>query len=297
MKLRGIEPLFGHRLDLRRDIVPGGAEPQHCAHALAHPRDRVRGGGALVVVGGAAGRIGEERHAEIGRGVVTADGLAGAPRFGDLAQHGAVGLGDARKVHHLAKADDVGPGHRLAYLVGAKAGAGILKPGRARNATWHLHEHVDGEARGLVVHQPNAGKSKHVADLVRVDEHARGAMRDDGAGELGRRNHAALDVHVAVAQARHEITAGGVDERRCRSDGVTGRADDRKSARGDRDVGIRDDLAGIDVDPTAVTNDEIGRRAPGRDIDKLRDGFGPRLQIGGRHASVDSGAQPSSIGR
>ncbi len=41
---------------------------------------------------------------------------------------------------------------RLAHLVGPEAGAGIFQPRRARHAARHLHEHVDGELRGFVVH-------------------------------------------------------------------------------------------------------------------------------------------------
>ena len=92
-----IEPALGDGLDLRRHVVPGGAEPQHGAHALAHPGDGILDAGSLVVVGGAARHIGMERRPEIGRGIVAADGLAGALRGGDLAQHVAVVGGDARK--------------------------------------------------------------------------------------------------------------------------------------------------------------------------------------------------------
>ncbi len=62
---RRIETLLGHRLDLRGHIIPGGAQPQHRPHALAHPGDGIGRRGAFMVVRGAARRIGKERHAEI----------------------------------------------------------------------------------------------------------------------------------------------------------------------------------------------------------------------------------------
>ena len=40
--------------------------------------------------------------------------------------------------------------------------------------------------------------------------------------ELGDRHHAALDVHVAVAEAGDEIAAGGVDHLVVGADGVAG---------------------------------------------------------------------------
>ena len=86
-EVAGIEPAFGHRLDLRRDIVPGGAEPKHRAHSLADARDRVVGARAFMVVRRSAGGIGVEGAAEIGGRVVAADRLSGELGRSDLAKH------------------------------------------------------------------------------------------------------------------------------------------------------------------------------------------------------------------
>ncbi len=56
---------------------------------------------------------------------------------------------------------------------------------RGGNAARHLHMHVDRHGDRLVVHQPDAVQPQHIGDLVRVDEHRGGAMRNDGAAELG----------------------------------------------------------------------------------------------------------------
>ena len=70
---------------------------------------------------------------------------------------------------------------------------------------------VDRHGHRLVMHQPDAVEPEHVGDLVRVDEHGRRAVRDHGAGEFGHRHHAALDMHVPVAETGDEIAAAGVD--------------------------------------------------------------------------------------
>ena len=62
-----IEAALRHRLDLRRDVVPGGAESQHRAHALPHPRHSIDRARALMIVRRAAGGIGMEGRTEVGR--------------------------------------------------------------------------------------------------------------------------------------------------------------------------------------------------------------------------------------
>ena len=82
-----IDAALGDRLDLGGDVIPGRAQPQHRAHALADARDGILHARAFMVVGGAARDIAMEGQAEIGRGIVAADRLAGGLRRGDLAQH------------------------------------------------------------------------------------------------------------------------------------------------------------------------------------------------------------------
>ena len=56
-----------------------------------------------------------------------------------------------------------------------------------------------GRVWRFVVHQFDAGQTEYVGDFVGVDEHAGGAVGNDGAGEFGDGDHAAFDVHVGVA--------------------------------------------------------------------------------------------------
>ena len=101
---------------------------------LARARDRVFLARALVVVRRAGGRVGVEVAAEVGGGVVAADGLAGPLRRGDLREHLRVARDDARKVHHLPEADDVRPRHRLGDIPGSDFHPGGLEARRGRGA-------------------------------------------------------------------------------------------------------------------------------------------------------------------
>ena len=263
------------------DIIPGGAQPQHGAHALADAGDGILGAGSFVVIGGAARRIGMEGQPQIGRGIVAADGLAGVLRGGDFGQHLGVAVDHAGKVHHLAEPDDIGPGHGFAHVVRPQFGAGVFEAGGTGNTGWHLHEDVDRQAHRLVMHQAHAGQAQHIGDLVRIDEHRGGAMRDHGAGEFGDRHHAALDMHVAIAQTRHHVAALGFDDFCLRPDGVRGIGPDiGETASGDGDVGAGNDFARMDVDPGAVADDHVGLGAPHGGIDKPMRGFGPGFQSG-----------------
>ena len=159
----------------------------------------------------------------------------------------------------------------------AKLGAGIFQPGRRRHAGRHLDIDVDGRGERLVMHQADAFEAEHVGDLVRIDEHRGGAVRDDGAAEFGDRHHAALDMHVAVAQARHQVAPAGIDHLGALADGVAGvRPAIGEAARDDGKVGAGDHLARMHVDPAAVAHDQIGRPAPGRHVDQQRRDLGPR---------------------
>jgi hypothetical protein len=155
-----------------------------------------------MVVGRAARHIGVEGQAKIGRGVMAAHGLARALGRRDLGQHLGIAVDHAGEVHHLAQADDARPGHRLGHIVRADlAHRSFPAPGALGTQDGICTKTLTGRHQRLVVHQPHAGQAQHIGDLVRVDEHRGGAVRDDGAGEFGDGHHAALDMHVAVAQS------------------------------------------------------------------------------------------------
>ena len=75
-----------------------------------------------------------------------------------------------------------------------------------------MREDVDRLKQRLVMHQPDAHETQHVGDFVRIVEHGRRAVGHDGSGKLGRRQHAALDVHVAVAETWNHVASPGIDD-------------------------------------------------------------------------------------
>ena len=271
-----VEAAFRHRLHLRRHVVPGRPQPQHRPHPLPDPRHRVVGRRPLVVVRRPARRIGVERPAKVGRGVVPAHRQPGGCGRGDPRDHLRIVSDHAGEVHHLAQPDHAGPGQRLGDVGGGQLRPRVFQPRRARHAAGHLHIDVDGQAPRLVVHQPDAGQAQDVRDLVRVDEHRGGAVRDHGADELGHGDEAAFDMHVRVDETRDKVAAGGVDDLGPRAYGV-GRvgADIGEASLGHDDVGAWDDLARIDVDPGAAADHQIGRTSAHRHVHKGRGRPGP----------------------
>ena len=264
-----IDAHLGHRLHLARHVVPGRTQSQHRLHALAHAGDGVLGAGALMVVRRAGRGVSMKGQAEVPRGIVAADRLSGPQRSGDLAGHHRIVGDDAGKVHHLAEPDDVFPAHRLGHVRHPERCAGILQPRCGGHAARHLDMHVDGHRQRFVMHQPDARQPKHIGDLVRVDEHGGRAVRDDRAAELRHRDHAALDMHVPVAEPRHEVSAVCLHHDRVGADGMGGiRPAVSEAAARDRKVGVGDDLAGMDVDPAPAAHDQIGMPSSGRDIDQ-----------------------------
>ena len=206
--------------------------------------------------------------------------LAGLDRRCDLAGHHRVVGDHARKIHHLAEADDVRPAHRFRDVGDAQRRARRFQPRRGGHAARHLHMHVDGHRCRLVMHQPHARQAEHIGDLVRIDEHRGRAMRDHGAAEFGDGDHAALDMHVPVAEPRHEVAPARLHHHRLGADRVAGiRPAIGKAPAADGNVRVLDDLARMHVHPAPAPHHEIGRLAARRDIHQARRRLHPRLRF------------------
>ena len=173
-----IQAQLGDGAHLRSHIVPGRAVAQHGLHALAQARHGIFQAGAFVVIFRAARHVAVERQAQVGRGIMTANHLARPRAWRHLGMHLLVAQKDTGEIHHLAQADDARPGHGLGHFCRADARPGRLQPRRGGHAGGHLHPHVDRLDGGLIHHQAHTLQPKHVGDLVRIDEHAGGAMRD-----------------------------------------------------------------------------------------------------------------------
>src|SRR6185437_6565822 len=97
-------------------------------------------------------------------------------------------------------------------------------------------------------------------------------------------HHAALDMHVAVAEAGHEVAVTGLDHggRGALRIAEVG-ADGGEAPVLDGDVGAAQDLARMHVHPAAVADQHVGRRPPHRHVDEGAGSFGPGAE---GHASL-----------
>ena len=85
------------------------------------------------------------------------DGFAGLHCCCNLGVHLVIAAVDAGEIHHLAQADDAGPGHRFSNFGRADGRAGRFQAGGTGDAGGHLDVDVDGQGLGFVVHQFDAG--------------------------------------------------------------------------------------------------------------------------------------------
>ena len=291
-----IEATLGHGCNLCFHVIPSRSQPHHRAHPLPHPGHGIRFAGAFVVICGATGGIGVKCGTEIGRCVMSADGLAGPCGRRHLGQHLRVAVRHARKIHHLAQTDDAGPGHCLGHVVGRDFVPGGFQTGGRRRAGWHLHEHRAGLYPRLVMHQAHTGQAEDVCDFVRVGEHRRGAVRDDGSTEFGRNQHTGFDVHMSVAQAGNDVPPLRFDDFGIRSDAVTGiGANIGEAALRDGDLPLQH-LARVDKNDLAAPDHGVGGRASGGDGNEGRGRVGPGRQGLRRHGERCHGMTVCAMG-
>ncbi len=136
-----------------------------------------------------------------------AHGFASILGGGDFSQHLRIGLRNTWKIHHFTQTDDSGPLHRLGDIRSRDFKAGGFQPRRAGRTTWHLGEHINRLHQSLIMHHTHTGQPQYIGNLMRVGEHAGGAMRDHGSGEFRRGQHAAFNMHMRITQAgQHKAT-------------------------------------------------------------------------------------------
>jgi len=86
-------------------------------------------------------------------------------------------------------------------------------------------------------------------------------------------------MHVPVAQSGDKITAIRLDDFRRGADAVARiRPAIGEAARRYRQAGAGNDLARMNIDLAAVPDDEIGRGATHRNVNKVRSGFTPGFE-------------------
>ena len=282
-----IEALFGDSRDLAFHVIPCRTQTHHMAHPLAGAGNRIGLAGALMVVRRPARGIGVKGRSQIRRSVVTAHGLAGVLRRGNLGQHLRIAADDAGKIHHLAQPDDAGPAHRLGHVLCADFKACGLQPRRGRCAGRHLREDVDRLHQRLVMHHPHTFKAQHIGDLMGVCEHCRGAMRDHRAGKFRRGQHATFDMHMPVAEPRDHVASACVDHLGVCTDAMGGvRSAIGKASVLDGQIMPVQHFACVHVNPCAAGDDKIGRHAACGDSDEIWRSLRPGFQ--GRYIHVPS---------
>ena len=111
------------------------------------------------------------------------------PRVEHGADHlvgGLVGLDDAGHVHHLAEAADALPAQRLADVLGPDRSRRRPRSRAAPARMTAPRADLEREPAALLEHPADALEAEHVGHLVVVDEHGRGAVREDRLGEARR---------------------------------------------------------------------------------------------------------------
>ena len=177
-----------------------------------------------------------------------------------------VGLDDAGHVHHLPQTGDALPPQRLADVARRDRRPGVLEAGQRRYAGRDGEQHLQLEPAALLEHPADPVEPEDVGDLVVVDEHGRGAVRQDRLGEARHGHHRRLDVQVRVDEPGHEKGAVGLEQARLRPARVGGVAEHRDAPRLDRDVDAVEHLARVDVDEAPAGDDEVGGLAAHADV-------------------------------
>ena len=194
----------------------------------------------------------------------------------NFAHHFWVCIANARKIHYLAKANNIWPVHGLCHIFCVEFRTGIFQTRSRRHTGWHLHKYIDRHAHGFVMHCPHPIKPKHIGNLVRVNKHRSSAVRNNSACELGYGQHATFNMHMRVTQAGHQIFTFCINHSGFITDAVAGiRSAIGKSAAGYGKVGSFDDFTRVNIHPLAVFHDKVSRFAACCNIYQLGGKFCP----------------------
>jgi len=165
-------------------------------------------------------------------------------RGSDLAPHRRIVAGNAGEIHYFAEANNIRPSHRFCDIFGVKRRSGMFQSRCGRYTRRHLDINVDGLGHRFIMHQADTVQSKHIGNLVGINEHRGRAMGDHGAAKFGNRHHAAFNMHVGVTQSGDQISAAGIDNPSVFTDHRAGiRTAIGKPALDNRQIGTGNDLA------------------------------------------------------
>ena len=175
-----------------------------------------------------------------------------AGRGGELGGDLVVAVEHPGKVHQLAERPRFGPGEE-----GGDIGGGQGRTRGFAGAGWDAGGDGPADMKGQPGHRGAKGLETRdagdVGDLVRIGHDCAGAMREDGAGELGRPEVAAFDMDVGVDERRGDGHPGDVEQ----AGGGGGVADAGDHPVDDRDVGAAE-FAGQHVEDRPALQQQIG---------------------------------------
>ena len=158
----------------------------------------------------------------------------------------------------------------------------VSSPGARWCAGRHLDKDIDWLEQRLVVHEAYPINSKDIGHFVRIDEDRCRPARSDRLDKTADRQHSALDMHVAVAQAGNHEAVLGIDDDGAGTNGMEGiRTAIRKSPARNGDILVFDDFAGLHIDPPPAAYDEVSWSTSRCNCNKNGCNIGPRSQTSG----------------
>ena len=138
-------------------------------------------------------------------GGMSVDGFVVFLRGGNLAHQFGVVVDDAGVVHHLREVIDVGRGHQFFDVVGINGEARRLEI-RRRHTARRTEEELERHFLAVVDHVADALLAQHIGDFVRVADGGHRAMARSQPSKFRRHEHRALDVHMRIDEARHDVS-------------------------------------------------------------------------------------------
>jgi len=136
---------------------------------------------------------------------VSVDGFVVFLRGGNLAHQFGVVVDDARVVHHLREVIDVGRGHQFLNVVGINGEARRLEI-RRRHTARRTEKELERHFPSVVNHVADAFFAQHIGDFVRVADGGHRAVNRSQPSKFRRHEHRALDVHMRIDEARHDVS-------------------------------------------------------------------------------------------
>ncbi|MNN30910.1 hypothetical protein D3C81_1445740 [compost metagenome] len=211
----------------------------------------------------------------------------------DLAVHFRISKHDAGEVHDFSQSFDPVPGHPFGNIARVQRCSSILQMIGGRHAGRKRGIDLKRQDLTFLVHPAHALRAKHVGDFVRIHKDAGRPFGQRRLGELGHRQHGALNVHMPVQKPGNNVASRRVDHDGVLADRVLGIPHEGDSPFGNGDVRQRQQLPGVDIDQRTALNDQIGLRFTHGDIRQRTAYFIQLLPCGLFHLPIHSFNYPS----